>query len=977
MSGRYADAHEEQGVTRTILAQEQLGASDIEDLVAGRFIGREVDCRMKTLSQVLRESRVEWIDLLKIDAEKSELDVLRGLADEDWSRIGQIVIEVHDLEGRLEAIRSLLAGKGFGVAVEQDAFLAGTPIFNLYCVRPGWRRPSAAPAASAAVAGTGVPATDLRVFLAARLPEAMVPAAILDLEELPRLPSGKVDRSALAALAPEPPERIVEPPNTPAEELLAGICADVLGQERVGVHDNFFELGGHSLLATRLISRVRAAFQVEVSLLHFFDAPTVAGLAALVAGEPGVERSAVPPILPVRRDGDLPLSFAQQRLWFIDQLQPGSDNYNLAMPLWIDGRLDLPLLGRTVSEVVRRHEVLRTRFRTVEGRVVQVIDPPRPMRPPLVDLSALPSQAGGAEALRLAGEDARRPFDLGRDDLLRLTMLCLDAGRTAHVALFSSHHIISDGWSTGVLAREITALYEAFAAGRPSPLPGLPVQYADFAHWQREWLRGEALEVQLSFWREQIAGAPQVLELPLDRLRPAVQTLRGAVRRIVLPPPLTAAVHALCRREDATPFMILLAAWATLLGRLAGQEDVLLGTPIAGRNYREIEDLIGLFVNTLVMRANLSGAPGFTALLKRVRRMALDAYAHQDLPFELLVDEVAAERDLAHSPLSQVLFALQNAPVHRLAIPGLTLTSLEVGGGAAKFDLILNLAEEEVGFAGVLDYNADLFDGVTIERLAGHFLRLLTAAVADPKLAVSELPLLSPPERHQLLAEWNDTQAPFPEACLLHQFFEASVERTPEAVAAVCAGRELTYAGLEARSNRLAHLLRTMGVGCGTPVGVWEERSLDMLVAVLGVLKAGGYYVALDAAWPAERVESILARSRVTAVLTRAAHLGALLELRWERDAAGLAVATVRADAFCHSMVRSLVGAMARQFRLHPDRLHVTAPLEKLAAEIAPMVGADPALAIGGDGERQRAGADCRVAGYAIVAVVGILAAQH
>jgi amino acid adenylation domain-containing protein/FkbM family methyltransferase len=907
MSGRYADAQDEQGVTRTILARDQLAATDIADLTAGRFAGEVVECPLKTLSQVLRENQVERIDLLKIDVEKSELDVLRGIEAEDWSRIGQIVIEVHDLDGRLETVRSLLTAQGFAVAVEQEEFLAGTPIWNLYCVRPGrGRRPAArtisaaaaatpATLAGPAIADAGAPAgdlQDLRAFLSARLPAAMVPQAIVDLDELPRLPNGKVDRAALAALGPATAAAtaattagIAEPPRTPVEDLLTQIYADVLGLERVGVRDNFFVLGGHSLLATRLISRVRSAFQAEVSLRRFFDDPTIAGMAALLAEQGEVARPAAPPLLPVARGREIPLSFAQQRLWFIAQLVPGSGGYNLPMPLRIEGRLDPRLLGRTLSEVVRRHEALRTRFAAVEGRPVQVIDPPRPVRLPLADLSALPGPAAGAEARRLAGEDAHRPFDVSRDQLLRATVLRLDKGAADHALLFTMHHIVSDGWSTGVLVREVMALYEAFLAGRPSPLPELAIQYADFAVWQREWLRGEALEAQLDFWRQRLAGAPQVLELPLDRPRPASPASPGApevgagVRRIALPPPLSVAVHELCRRQSATPFMVLLAAWAALLGRLAGQEDVLLGSPIAGRNRGEIEDLIGLFVNTLVMRTDLSGTLGFAALVGQVRRAALDGYAHQDLPFERLVEELAGERTLAHMPLVQVLFALQNAPFTRLAIPGLAVSPLAVGSGAVKFDLILTLVEGAAGpaadgFAGALEYDPGLFDGSTIERLAGHFIRLLAAAAADPERALPELPLLTPGERHQLVAEWHGTPlAAARGTLLLHELFAAQAARTPDAVAlseGQAGGVQLSYAELDRRASRLARSLRLLGVGPEVLVGLCVERTAGMLVGILGILGAGGAYVPLEPAYP-ERLPILLADTGAPVVVVQEA----------------------------------------------------------------------------------------------------------
>jgi amino acid adenylation domain-containing protein len=733
-----------------------------------------------------------------------------------------------------------------------------------------------APGAQLSLEGSAVAAR-----LRQSLPEPMQPSDIVVMPALPRLPSGKLDRRGLPDPKSADRRRVAfVAPRTLTERRLAGIWAELLGLEEVGAHDHFFESGGHSLLATQLVSRVRETFQVELKVRQLFEEPVLAGLAQHIAELEAEASGVLPPIVPISRDREIPLSFAQQRLWFLDQLQPGSANYNIAMPLRIAGRLDPALLARTLSEIARRHEVLRTGFQTVEGRAVQVIHPPAPLAMPLVDLSALPTKAGESEALRLAGEEAARSFDLRRGGL-RVTLLRIAPDAIDHLALFTVHHIVSDGWSTGLLVREVTALYEAFSAGRPSPLPELPVQFADFAVWQRAWLTSDVQEAQLAFWRDQLAGAPQVLELPLDHPRPALQTFRGASRTIVLPAPLRTATRELCQREGATPFMVLLATWAAVLGRHAGQEDVLLGTPIAGRNHREIEDLIGLFINTVVMRADIAGSPGFCELLGRVRQMALDGYAHQDLPFELLVDELAAERDLAHSPLFQVLFALQNAPVYRLTIPGLTLVPLEVSSGAVKYDLILNLEEGEDGFSGVLDYNADLFDGSTIERLAGHFTQLLSAVVADPSRAVPDLPLLTAGERHQLLTEWNDTRAPFPESVLLHQFFEAAVERAPRALAAVCAGRELTYAELETRSNRLAHLLRDIGIERGAPVGVWVERSLDMLVAVLGVLKAGGHYVALDTAWPADRVETILAATGAQALVAGDDLLGLTEEMRW------------------------------------------------------------------------------------------------
>src|SRR6185295_3075098 len=478
--------------------------------------------------------------------------------------------------------------------------------------------------------------------------------------------------------------------------------------EQVGLQDNFFELGGHSLLAIQLMSRVHSAFQVKVSLRRFFDAPTLAGLAAMIAEEQGVARPPAPALLPAGRGRELPLSFSQQRLWFIDQLRPGGSNYNISMPLRVEGRLSPALLGRTLSEVVRRHEVLRTRFPSIEGRGVQVILAPRPVSLPRIDLVTLAAGEKDLELVRLARAAAERPFDLGRDGLLRLSLLRL--GMTDHAVLLTLHHIVSDGWSTGILVREVKSLYEAFAAGRPSPLADLSIQYADFAVWQREWLTGEVLEGLVAYWRDQLAGAPGSLDLPADRARPAVPSNVGS-----------------SRPEGVTPFMTLLAGFQSLLGRSSGQVEVVVGIPSAGRNRLELEPLIGFFINTLAIRTKLEGLT-FRGLLKQVRGTTLEAYVHEDLPFEKLVDELGVERRLSHTPLFQVTFALQNVPVEVLSLPGLELRPLRVSQRTAQFDLSLSLGESCEGFAGTVEYTPDLFDGSTIDRLIVHYERLLAEA---------------------------------------------------------------------------------------------------------------------------------------------------------------------------------------------------------------------------------------------------------
>ena len=726
-----------------------------------------------------------------------------------------------------------------------------------------------------------VPADALRGSLQERLPDYMVPAAFVTLEALPLTPNGKVDRKALPAAEEKSAEESSEAPRTPVEEVLAGIWAEVLGLERVGADGHFFALGGHSLLATRVTSRLRDAFGIEMPLRELFEAPRLTELAVRVEASLRTLRSGagspVPPLAPIApalRTGPLPLSFAQQRLWFIDQLEPGSPLYNLPVTLRVEGPLAASGLALCLGEVVRRHQALRTVFAAPEGSPVQVIQPAAPFALPVVDLSGLPETGRESLALALLGEEAVRPFDLARGPLLRGLLLRLAAsGETAdHVAALTQHHIASDGWSLGILVREVTALYAALAedaAGRPSPLPELAVQYVDFAVWQRSWLEGEILAREIAFWRRQLAGLPPLLELPTDRPRPAVQSFRGASRPVLLPARLTRQVEALARRQGATLFMVLLAGFEALLARLSGQEDLAVGSPVAGRTRREVEPLIGFFVNTLVHRGDLTGEPSFRELLGRVRETALLAYMHQDVPFEKLVEELAPERSLAHTPLFQVMLALQNAPLEILEIPGLRLRPVDGAGATAKFDLSLSFAEQDGELAGTVEYATDLFDGATLDRLTVYFERLVAAAIAEEDRPVADLPLLSPAELHQVRSEWNPPAAAPPASDIsVIEMFESWAKRTPDALAVLAPGEALTYAELDARANRLARRLRSLGVTIDGRVGLCAERSPAMILAVLGILKAGAAYVPLDPAYPRERLAFMVEDARIPVLLT-------------------------------------------------------------------------------------------------------------
>jgi len=715
------------------------------------------------------------------------------------------------------------------------------------------------------------PATtdDLRNYLQAKVPEYMVPTDFMTLDILPLMPNGKVDRHAL----PIPDRRPVETAlpfvssRSPTEELVVQIWSQILNVERIGIHDNFFHLGGHSLLATQVVSRLREAFQVDLPLRRIFELPTVAGLAESIelSRQAGLKLVA-PPILPVPRDGDLPLSFAQQRLWFIDQLDPGNSVYNFPAAVRLTGPLDLTALQQSLNEIVKRHEVLRTTFVTVDGRPAQVIAQTSAVTLALVDLWALSEADRETEVLRLAIEESRRPFDLAKGPLLRASLLQL--GEQEYVGLLTMHHIVADGWSSGVLIREMAVLYHAFSSGKPSPLVDLPIQYADFAHWQRQWLRDEVLEVQLDYWKQQLSGAAQ-LELSTDHPRPPIQTFRGSRHTFALPSNLTERVKTLSRQQGVTNFMFLVAAFKVLMHRYTDQDDIVVGTPIANRNRLEVESLIGFFANTLALRTDLSGNPTFIELLRRVREVCLAAYVHQDLPFERLVEELHLERDLSRNPIFQVMFVLRNASGQVLEMPGLTMSPLEVDSGTTHFDLILHMTETEHELSGELVYNTDLFEPDTIARMLEHFQTLLEGIVADPDQQLSNLPLLSEAERHQLLVEWNNNKAGHSQTQCIHQLFQAQVERTPDAIAVVLEGEQLTYGELNRRANQLAHHLRSLGVGPEVPVGLRMEHSLEVIVGLLGILKAGGAYLPLDPAYPKERTAFMIEDAHIPVLLVQ------------------------------------------------------------------------------------------------------------
>ena len=747
--------------------------------------------------------------------------------------------------------------------------------------------------------GTHDMTAEFRRYLREKLPEHMVPTAYIALASLPHLANGKVDRKALPAV--DLSERRVEyvAPRTNVEKTLSEIWSEVLEKDRVGIHDDFFNLGGHSLLATMVITRVRQALEVELPQRVFFEAPTVAELAerveeikrsrakpeVKVVSEPAkslnelsaTERAALvmrlkkkpaettsEESIPRRKDsGPVALSFAQQRLWFLEQL--GDSNYLVPATSRLLGPLDVDALERSFNEIITRHDALRSTFTTIDGQPMQIIAPRLPLTLSVLDLRHLPENERATETRRLR-EEALRPFDLERGPLFRASLLRV--ADEEHLLLLTMHHIVSDGWSLGVLIRELATLYENFVNGTTTSLPELPIQYADFAVWQRQWLSGEVLEGQLQYWREQLGDNPPVLELPADRTRPLVPTYKGSFITCEIGKELLDALKDLSRREGVSLYMTLLAAFKTLLARYAGQDQVIVGTPIANRNRIDIENLIGFFVNTLVLRTDVSENPRFHKFLKQIREVTLGAFAHQDVPFEKLVEELKSERDMSRTPLFQVMFSLQNSPMPELKLGEVTMTLLQDDSTTAPFDLTLDITERAHALDCLLEYSTELFDRSTAQRILNHFTNLLESIVANPHQRLRELPLLNAAEREQILVDWNNTASAHDCNTTVHQLFEAQAVSTPNAVAVVFGDQPVTYGELNKRANRLAHYLKELGVGPETRVGILLERSVEMPVALLAILKAGGAYVAFDPTYPPERLRYMFEDSGVALLLT-------------------------------------------------------------------------------------------------------------
>ncbi|GHA65709.1 MULTISPECIES: non-ribosomal peptide synthetase [Streptomyces] len=735
------------------------------------------------------------------------------------------------------------------------------------------------------VAGERLDPEALRSHLAAALPEAMLPAAFVELAELPLTPNGKVDRRRLPAPTEpdQPAAGVQEAPRTAAEETVAELMAEILGVERVGAQDDFFLLGGHSLLAIKLVLRLRRAFGTELTVGELFQARTVAALAARVAQtgagaqtDPGTDPDA---IRPAGRGRPLPLSFGQQRMWFLDQLEPGTNEYVVPLALRLTGALDTVALRHALDALSERHEVLRTRYRSEDGEPAQVVDPAGPVDFVLADLTDAPDAEERARTL--LEELARRPFDLEREHPLRATLI-----RTApqeHLLVLTLHHIAFDAWSTNVYLRDLDLAYRALAAGGRAPHAPQPVRYADFAVWQRAQQRAGRLDHQLAYWRDRLTGLTPV-ELPTDRVRSAVRDARGDNVVVEVAPETARAVAELAGRHGATPFMVMLAAFQVLLRRWTGRDDLAVGTPVAGRTRQETEDLVGFFTNSLVIRSDLGGDPVFTDLLEQVRGTVLDAFAHQDVPFEHLVDALQPERDLSRNPLFQIMFEHQHLAGVPDRLGAVAVEPVRAGLETAKFDLTVTVKERGGRMYCWFEYATALFDRETVERMAGHYLTLVGSVTATPGARIGDLAMLTEDERHRALTAWADPESeragvldpPEEHGLCVPELFARQVRRAPDAIAVVFGDQQISYAELDARSDRFAARLRSLGVTAETVVGSCLERGVEAVVVLLAVLKAGGVYVPFDPRHPAERLELMLADAGPELVVTTRAFAGRL-----------------------------------------------------------------------------------------------------
>ncbi|SDX33133.1 amino acid adenylation domain-containing protein [Marininema mesophilum] len=711
----------------------------------------------------------------------------------------------------------------------------------------------------------------LQSMLRENLPGHMLPQIVMILPELPLTSNGKVDRTAL----PRPNQEGIEgqqesqPLQNETEELVAGLFTEILGVEKVGRSDDFFNLGGHSLVATQLVTRIRAVFDVEISLLRVFEASTVGALALLISDLRKSAKAIPKPRFDalIEKRETYPLSFAQQRLWFLDRLEPDSPLYNMPSAIRLKGTLHIESLEKALQKIIERHEALRTSFHSLEGEAIQKVHKRVTFELPVMEAKGENEEEREEFALQIAADEAKKPFNLEEDLLIRGKVIKLSA--EDHLFILNIHHIVHDGWSRGLFVKELSELYQAFSRGVDSPLPSLAVQYPDFAVWQREWMQGDLLEKQLQYWRTQLSGDLVQLQLPTDRSRTVEQTFAGALRRFTIDEELKKNLKKLGQQEGATLFMVLLAAFNTLLYRYTNQEDIMVGSAIANRNQPELEKLIGFFVNTLVIRTDLSGNPSLRELLQQVRRTALEAYDHQDLPFEKLVEEICPERDTSHSPLFRVMFSLHNTPGHAWNTEGLQATTMDLESNTSKFDMNVEISETEKELIVDLEYNTDLFEAETITKFCTNFTNLLRNIISNPDESIATIPLLEENQRDEILSMAKDQTVYLSEDWTIVQQFEKQVGQFSENIAVIDHNGSLTYEALNKKANQLAHYLQKNGVRKGSRVAVCLERSSELIITLLAVVKVGGVYVPLDATYPAERLAFMMEDASPKVLITK------------------------------------------------------------------------------------------------------------
>jgi amino acid adenylation domain-containing protein/FkbM family methyltransferase len=874
LTGLYADPETEKEVVKAyVVSQQKTGDADLsqieaeaDEILEDRFAVETFDAQLRTLSSVIEEHRIEQVDLLKINVEKSELDVLQGIKPEDWRKIKQLVMEV-DVQGNLVGIEALLKQHGFAYVVEQDIWLTETPLCYVYAVRDDLQEKLIVEQ-ERGVHARPVPALDapfltsmeLKRYAAERLPLYMIPSVFVMMDELPLTPNGKVDRRALPAPDANAAEQrdAYAPPRNHIEEALTEIWAEVLGVERVGIYDNFFESGGHSLVVTRMISRVRKAFEVELSVRTVFERATIAELAATIETTLGFAGGAAqaPPITRISREGRLGLSFSQE--YALAKAQREGRHSFYARLLTFTGQLDRNALERAFDDVIRRHESLRTTFVQTGGETVQVINEPQPFHLPVVDLSALPPEEREERALQMSREYMREPFDVERGPLLRLVLFRLDDERHMLYAMIA--HIICDLWSLRIVNEDVATLYNAYTHGQPSPLPALTIQYPDIARWEREWLQGEVFDNHVSYWKRLLKDSPLLLPLPVDHPRPPLKTYRSGEEVLQIPDALHRRLMGFSQREAVTPSMTMMAAFQLLLHRYTEVPDILIGTASAGRNRIEVEGVIGNFINMLVRRASFGDNPTFREVLRRLREFVAASHPFEELPFGTLVEHLGIEQDPGYTPVVQCVFVLHHLDDEQSEVEfqGLRMDTLSLDTGTVAYELIMHIHESSRGLFVGIDYHTDVFGSETIKRILGHYHTLLEAIAQNSEQRISELPVLTADERAKLLVEWNATKVAFARDGSVSQLIEAQAAMTPDAPAIACGEEKLTYRKLNEQANQLAHHLGSRGLGREETVAVCLPDGAQAVTALLGILKAGGAYLLLDPARPPEHLAGVL-----------------------------------------------------------------------------------------------------------------------